>query len=354
MIGSILSHNIFFAVLCLRKFDATCDYLLAQADLFRSKGFTVHLCAREVHSTVDEEAHDYDYLRARVSRDDLVIYHYGIYDDGYELVSRSCAERKILYYHNQTPPEYFDLHDQGTADELRRGLLQIGAADKYFSKLVANSPYTVEQQKSRGVLADADWTWLPPIISDDIRFQVSKLGGRKYTFCILGRIVPHKMVDKAIRLFRAYKKFDSSAKMAIIGSGQGAYYEECKALIDNTPGIDYFSKITDEQRHEVLLSSKALLNLSAHEGFSLPAIEALSAGCIPFYGASIWLHTMINCEGLRLAIDDDVELGAYMAHEVLTEHATSAFEVAAKNVGRYLPLFRKDYQYSVLSQLGKI
>lgn len=347
-------NEVFFAVPCLRRFDATGDYLLAQADLFRSKGFTVHLCAKEIHPTVNDEAHDYEYLRDRASEDDLVIYHYGIYDEGYELICSSRAKRKLLYYHNQTPPEYFESHDQGTADALRRGLRQIAHADKNFSKLVANSPYTIAQQKSRRVLADAAWFWLPPLISDHVQFETFELGAREYTFCVLSRMVPHKMTHKAIKLFRAYKMFDPSARMAVIGSGQGAYYDECKSMIDNTPGIDHFSEISDSQRQKVLTSSKALLNLSAHEGFALPVIEAMSVGCIPFYGASIWLHSMINCDDLRLAVDDDVEFAAYLVHEVLAHRAVEVFQMAAKNVGRFSPQFKKDYQFSVLSQLGKI
>lgn len=349
----MVNQNVFFAVPCLRRFDATGDYLLAQASLFREKGFTVHLCAKDIHPTVTEEAHDYSFLGNHAKADDIVIYHYGIYDEGYDLICHSASRKKTLYYHNQTPPGYFDSHDQGTADALRRGLQQITSAERYFGKLIANSPYTIAQQKSRRALDAVEWTWLPPMISDQIRFQTPEMTGRKYTFCVLGRVVPHKMVHKAVQLFRAYQKFDPTAKMAIIGSGQGIYFDECKALMDNTSGVDHFSDISDDQRQKVLASSKALLNLSAHEGFALPVIEAMSAGCIPFYGTSIWLHTMLHVDDLRLAVDDDLELGAYMAHEVLTERVIPSFEAAARNVERYLPLFKKQHQFSVLSQTAK-
>jgi L-malate glycosyltransferase len=344
-----MKKKIFFAVPWLSRHDATGDYLLAQSKLFLDKGYAVYLCAEDVHPTVGVSCHDYAFLRDNASENDLLIYHYGIYDRGYDLITQSKPVRKILYYHNQTPPEYFDVYDGNTANALRLGLKQISTADRYFSKIIANSPYTISQQKSRHSLLNANWSWLPPVINDEIEFCRIWDQDRKYDFCVLGRIVPHKMVHKAIKLFGAYQKINPKAKMVIVGSGQGEYFDYCKSMIAESMNIDHFMNISDEARHKLLKSSKSLLNLSEHEGFSLPVIEALCAGCIPFHGSSVWLREMINVNDLSLAVDGDLQLGAFAANKILLDRGNECFKLAKENVQRYLPFFRSTYQYEMLA-----
>jgi glycosyltransferase involved in cell wall biosynthesis len=279
-----------------------------------------------------------------------VVYYYGIFDQGFTTVAKLPASRKVFYYHNQTPPEFFDDHDKGTAQALRKGLRQIQHADRYFSRFLANSPYTIAQQRSRGVLHDIDWRWLPPWVSTSPRFALGKsLQKRRYIGCFVGRIVPHKAVEKSIRVFRGYQKWDPNARMAIVGSGEGKYYSEVLKLIRSTKNIDHFPNVTDGKRQKILSESQCLFNFSMHEGFALPIIEALQVGCLPVYGRSVWLHMFLQSDELRLAVDGDGDYAGYLLHQLLSKNPNKLLKQCVSRVRAIEKMFHPDYQYRELT-----
>ncbi len=247
-------------------------------------------------------------------------------------------------------PFFFDDYDPGTAKALRKGLEQIKDAHNYFTKFIANSPYTIKQQISRRELDQVNWSWLPPLITDGIHFKVDVKSNKKYSLCAIGRIVPHKMLHQAIRLFECYKNFDPSASMAIIGSGSGDYYKYCKKLIDKNKGIDHYSEISEQDRQSILSDSKALINLSAHEGFSLPIVEAVSMGCIPFYGTSIWLDMMLGLDELQIGLDGDLEYASYCLYNILNNHSKlkSLYSKASKRIDKLTAFMTPQFQFQQL------
>ncbi len=281
---------------------------------------------------------------------DIVVYYYGIFDPNYPAVAALSAKRKVFYYHNQTPPRFFAAHDPGTADALTRGLQQIHDADQYFTKFLANSPYTIDQQISRGALRKVAWEWLPPFVSPKWKPAAARhVSSRRYTCAFLGRIVPHKALDKAIHVFRAYQNFDPQARMVVVGSGEGAYFDECKRLMADTSRLDYFQSVTDGQRSKILRNSACLLNFSLHEGFSLPVIESLEAGCLPAYGKSVWLHSLLQSDTLRLGVDDDYEYAGYCLHKVLSGNPEQLHRDCVARVKKIAKMFHPDFQYRVLT-----
>ncbi len=102
-----MKKRAYFIVPFLKRYDATGDYLLAQANLFRRQGYDVYICALNTHPNVQESVLSYKQFNKACTPDDVVIYHYGIYDSGYNLVKNACAQHKVFYYHNQTPPVFF-------------------------------------------------------------------------------------------------------------------------------------------------------------------------------------------------------------------------------------------------------
>ena len=350
----MMKSKVFFVVPFLKRHDATGDYLLSQFELFKSKGHKVYVCANEFHENVGMDVYSYDFLFKESDNNSIIIYHYGIFDAGYETVCQTKAEFKIFYYHNQTPPIYFKKFDEGTAHALEKGLAQISNANVHFDKFIANSQYTIDQQSSRLVLDDVEWTWLPPMIcSKDLylgsRFTV--LNNRKYTFCHLGRIVPHKNIEHALYVFKSFQRYHPSARMVVIGTGAGRYYDFIKNLVETTVGVELYEEVSDEERSLLLSNSKLLLNLSEHEGFSLPIFEAVSAGCLPIYGRSSWLHSMINVNSLRVCLDGDFDYAAFRCDQILKYNTESHFQETHENLSRFIPFMDENYQYRILSAL---
>jgi len=344
-------RKVYLVVPLLKFRDATGEYLMSHARLFNEKGWDVAICAGLKHANVKVPVMRLEKLRKVCKEEDLVVYYYGIFDKGFPLVANLPARRKVFYYHNQTPPEFFDDHDPGTALALRKGLRQVGRADRYFSRFLANSPYTIEQQLSRKALHEVDWRWLPPWVSEAAQFKCGKpFGKRRYVSCFVGRIVPHKAVEKSIGVFRCYQKFDPDARMAIIGSGEGGYYKNILKLIRGTKNLDYFPDVTDAKRQKILGDSRCLFNFSLHEGFALPIIEALQAGCLPVYGQSVWLHMFLQSDALRLAIDGDADYAGYLLHKVLKGNPEQLFRHCVMRVRSIEAMFHPDYQYRAMTR----
>jgi glycosyltransferase involved in cell wall biosynthesis len=323
--------NIYIVYGYIKRYDAIGEYLIAQSNIFQKKGFNVFVCSHSSHLNAEDIPKiSYEDLKATATPEDVIIYHYGTFDPGYELICSSKPIKKVLYYHNQTNPEYFDALYKEIAEILRSGLEQIKTAKHYFTRFIANSPYTIQQQKKRKILDDVEWIWLPPIIRNEV-ITNQKFNQCIDSYCVLGRIVPHKMTHKSIEIFKSILKIKPDSRLVIIGSGEGKYYQDCLNSIESNRAITLYQEIPDDLRANLLLQSGALLNMSAHEGFCLPIIEGVLAGCIPFYGASDWLHDMIDEEMLRVNLNDDYELAAYQIINVM-HYKNEVYDNVAKKI----------------------
>ena len=323
--------NIYIVYGYIKRHDAIGEYLIAQSNIFQKKGFNVFICSHSSHPNAEDILKlSYEDLKSAARPEDVIIYHYGTFDPGYELICSSKPIKKVFYYHNQTNPEYFDVLYKEIAEILRSGLEQIKTAKHYFTRFIANSPYTIEQQKKRKILDDVEWVWIPPIIKNEV-ITSQKFNQCKDTYCILGRIVPHKMTHKSIQIFKHILRKNPNSKLYIIGSGEGKFYEDCVDSIVGINAINLYQEITDNYRDNLLLNSGALLNMSAHEGFSLPIIEGVLAGSIPFYGDSDWLHMMIGEKLLKVDLNDDYELAAYQIIDVM-HNKNQIYDKVAKKI----------------------
>ncbi|MDB5643588.1 MAG: glycosyl transferase family 2 [Hyphomicrobiales bacterium] len=340
--------NAFFVVPSLRRRDGTGDYLFSQYELLKSRGYRVHLCAQEKHESVSEQVHTFEDLPRMCGADDTIVYHYGIYDRKFDIVAATPCANKVLYYHNQTSPYFFDDYDPETAQALRDGLVQIAGARDVFHRFLANSPYTIAQQRARGVLSDVDWRWAPPMIRDALNLATPPVASVTYDLASIGRIVPHKRLHKALHVFRHYRRMRPGARMAVVGGGAGRYFDDCINLARSIDGVDLHLDASDDLREEVLTSSKMLLNLSAHEGFGVPVFEGVSAGCLPIYGASEWLHEMIFSDPLRVCLDDDYEFAAYTLAQIDDDKRSYLLGKVRDRLAAMSRLFTSEFQFEML------
>ena len=83
------------------------------------------------------------------------------------------------------------------------------------------------------------------------------------------------------------------------------------ALIPKRPFITKYSfgSITDEQKAQILSKSKFLLFPSSIEGFGLPPLEAMSAGCVPIY-SDVPAHNEF-ATGIPIKPHDKIKTFAY-------------------------------------------
>ena len=89
-------------------------------------GLDGYIYAEHIDPRVADLCHsDAAYARFLDETDDLLIYHYSIYTPNLELYKRT-RNRKIVIYHNITPPEFFRGIDSGLEAICRTGRLMLG------------------------------------------------------------------------------------------------------------------------------------------------------------------------------------------------------------------------------------
>ncbi len=99
----------------------------------------------------------------------------------------------------------------------------------------------------------------------------------RYFLC-LARLVPHKAQDDVIR---AFKKLDTSAKLAIVGSASfddAVYAEKLKILAGDDQRIVFTGHQSGDVLHQLIAHQYALVHASRSEGLSVAVLEAMSYG----------------------------------------------------------------------------
>ena len=168
-------------------------------------------------------------------------------------------------------------------------------------------------------------------------------------FLILGRLVPHKRVDLALRLWPRVHS-ETGGELVIVGDGPEMEYLRELA----TPDVVFTGAVDEGQKGEELAKAWLLVHPAHHEGWGTVVMEAAAAG-IPTLGFNVpGVRDSVvdeqtglladNDDGfvakwLRLATDHDLrrslaEAAEERAATFTWDHALDAFEVVLDSAQR--------------------
>lgn len=111
-------------------------------------------------------------------------------------------------------------------------------------------------------------------------------------FLVLGRLVPHKRVELALR---SWPKVRDVTGGTLVIAGDGPELESLRALA--SPGVEFTGFITEEQKATELGAAWLLIHPAHHEGWGTVVMEAAAVG-VPTVGFDV--------EGVRDSVDPDV------------------------------------------------
>ena len=111
-------------------------------------------------------------------------------------------------------------------------------------------------------------------------------------FLVLGRLVPHKRVELALRLWPQVREVTGGT---LVIAGDGPEIDRLRAL--TSPGVEFTGFISEEQKAAELGAAWLLIHPAHHEGWGTVVIEAAAAG-VPTVGFDV--------EGVRDSVDPDV------------------------------------------------
>jgi glycosyltransferase involved in cell wall biosynthesis len=285
----------------LAPYDAVSNDTLGMTAALRALGHEVAVFAphaRDVAEDVQPHAAIGDWIRGE---DDVIVYHYCIgWDFALDLLRRTKA-RRVVRYHNITPPEFFEGWSEGYVAACTAGRAEIDAYAALGCELYLGcSPFNLEDFTKRGV-DPARCAVLPPFhrieellaVSPDARRIGNNADGAP-ELLMVGRIAPNKgdlaLVD-ALTVMRRVS--DPRSRLLRIGKldpnleRYGVAVREHVRELGAETHVVAIDDATPGELRAAYAAADALVMLSAHEGFCVPLVEAMALGTpIVAFGSS--------------------------------------------------------------------
>ena len=245
-----------------------------------------------------------------------------------------------VYFHNITPPLFFERWEPGAAENLRTALAEMRRLAPSARFAIANSTF------SRGELDAAGFspTAVSPVLLDPKELAgtpnarlLQRLqretdgGGTRWLF--IGRVAPNKCQHDVIAAFATYREvFDPRARLTLVGGRTSNVYYRSLELLADEVGVGDAVELTDTISHEEKLAcyraADVFVCLSEHEGFKVPAVEAMHFGLpVVAYAATAVPETVADA-GVLLPSKDPMVV-ATAVDRVMTDRALRASLVDA-------------------------
>lgn len=195
--------------------------------------------------------------------------------------------------------------DRGLARRLRR--LVAAPVLRTSDVLVAQSAAVAADWRSRGTPARV-------VVEPNIVIEPGGRLPRRWDVICVGRLIPRKRVDLALRAFRAGAP--AGARLAVLGEGPlDAELRALAAELGIADRVDFLGEVDREQSVRTMASSHVLLHASRQEGAPWVIGEAQSVGTYPIAVAGTGADEAVRAGGIGTVVDEATPeaLGAALA-----------------------------------------
>lgn len=307
--------------------DAVSNNCLATGKLLESMGFDNEIYAENIGSNLPKGVVRNVADLPRLTAKDVVIYHGAIGSDlNYLLPTLPC--RKIMIYHNITPPEFFEGFCATSENLCRQGLDQMQYLSDKLDYCLADSAFNKEDLLKMGYTCPVDVSPLLIAFGDyetpPSQEMIARYSDGVTNLLFVGRLAPNKKQENVVRAFYFYHKFlNPKSRLFLAGSGSGAYvdalhdYVDALGLQDSVifPGHIKFNELL-----ALYHCADAFLCMSEHEGFCVPLLEAMYFDVPVIALRSSAVPWTMGGSGVLLESSDPV-LAAQTLNDVLTDPA---------------------------------
>ena len=265
--------------------------------------------------------------------DDVMIYHASTGAKmNYDLPN--YGGRKMMIYHNITPPAFFRPYNSMMEQVMQEGLQGMRFLKDQFEYVVADSDYNRQQLREMGYTCPID---VCPILipyedydAKPSRKVLEQYEGDGWTnLLFVGRVSPNKKQEDVIRAFCAYsRKYNPKSRLFLVGNaGQFENYEDRLKRYAEALGVGDRVIFPGHIKFDAILAYYRLADvfvcMSEHEGFCVPLVEAMYFGKpIVAYGCCAVPETL--GKGGILLDSKDPELAADAIQRALTDEETRA------------------------------
>jgi len=201
---------------------------------------------------------------------DLVIYHFGIFYELFNVVLLGNGKAKQLAcYHNVTPKSLVGTRHHAVIDKSVMQQCNLYFADHVY----CDSPFNRDCLIEIGIpLAKLSVMGLPVELAG--KQKLAALGSGILQLLFIGRIVPSKGVLELLAALRqCVGRGHLNFALKIVGNlrfSDDTYIRE----VD-----EFLGEVDDVEKQDILAQADALVLPTHHEGFCVPIVEAMAAGC---------------------------------------------------------------------------
>lgn len=264
--------------------DAVSNDARAIRKVISEMGYDTGIYAENIDSRLkDPFIHKLSKLPSLKSNDIVIFNHSTGTDLCYKL--EKMGGRKMMIYHNITPPEFFEPYSPISAKLTAYGYEGTEHLSDKIDYVMAVSEYNASELRRMGYGCEM---FIRPILIpfDDYKKEPDKdilenyRGDGYKNIVFVGRIAPNKKQEDIIATFAYYKKhIEPKSRLILVGSDGGmeryssALKRYASALMTDDiifTGQVSFSKILAYYR-----VADAFLCMSEHEGFGVPLAEAM-------------------------------------------------------------------------------
>lgn len=263
--------------------DAVSNDTLALEKVIQKMGYKTGIYAETIDMRFPKgTAKEYRKM-PKLKPTDVVIFHMSTGSQlNWDFGRMNC--RKVMVYHNVTPPELLEKYNEAAAQQCRDGLEAVRWLADRVDYCLAVSEFNKSDLEQMGYRCPIDV--LPILIPfEDYDKKPDEVIKRRYqdgyaNILFTGRIAPNKCQEDVIRSFAFYQKYyNPKSRLFLVGSDRG--YENYRKRLESYINVLEAREVifTGHIRFNEILSyyqaADVFLCQSEHEGFCVPLVEAM-------------------------------------------------------------------------------
>jgi len=266
--------------------DAIGNDVLGIQKALRDWGYDSEIYAQHVHSRLTGTARPFQEYQEIGASHKILIFHFSIGSELSEFVKR-LPDRKVLIYHNITPPHFF----KGINAEVERrcawGYEELKKLAPYFDLGLGVSDFNRQDLERAGFRK----TGVLPIFLDFKNYHLAQevplkksLQDGKVNILHVGRLVPQKKIEDLVKVFYLFqKRLLPESRLILVGADSGVrnYSRAVKRMVEElelTEKVLFAGFASFRELITYYAASHLYLCLSEHEGFCVPLVESMFFG----------------------------------------------------------------------------
>lgn len=325
--------------------DAISQQALTLRRLFREAGAVSEIYAEHIDLRLRGEARPYRRLRDEADADALVLFHFSI-GSAVTDVFRLLRNRRVLVYHNITPPEFFRGVNFQVAALCASGRGELRELRAHCVGAWADSEFNRLELEALGF----ENTAVVPIVLDPSRYELPSVRSldRPYrdghaNFLHVGRLVPNKKIEDVLKVFYFYRRrINPDSRLFLVGidTDTEIYSVALRQMIHDLgiSGVAFPGRVTQRELVTYYRLAHVYLCMSEHEGFCVPLAEAMHLGVpVVAYAAGAVPETL-GAGGalvLRKSFPEIAELCAVICEDAAVRESMIA--AGREQARRFLP-----------------